>query len=122
MVKHLYLMRHGETLFNKQKKIQGWCDSPLTDFGIEQADLTIVKSFPDVGLKLNDVVLVNPMVGSPSDTLAYIDECVVTVDIEKFLSDNQIFIDKCKVFRYAVFIIIHILIMSIICHSVKIHI
>lgn len=30
-------MRHGETLFNVQKKIQGWCDSPLTQRGIEQA-------------------------------------------------------------------------------------
>ena len=33
----LYLMRHGETLFNVQQKIQGWCDSPLTENGIEQA-------------------------------------------------------------------------------------
>lgn len=30
-------MRHGETLFNQQKKIQGWCDSPLTEKGIRQA-------------------------------------------------------------------------------------
>lgn len=30
MVKKLYLMRHGQTLFNLQNKIQGWCDSPLT--------------------------------------------------------------------------------------------
>lgn len=36
-MKTLYLMRHGETLFNVQKKIQGWCDSPLTQNGIEQA-------------------------------------------------------------------------------------
>ena len=36
-MKHLYLMRHGETLFNKRRKIQGWCDSPLTELGIEQA-------------------------------------------------------------------------------------
>ena len=36
-MKHLYLMRHGETLFNQRRKIQGWCDSPLTDNGIEQA-------------------------------------------------------------------------------------
>ena len=27
----LYLMRHGETLFNTQKRVQGWCDSPLTE-------------------------------------------------------------------------------------------
>lgn len=37
MKKHLYLIRHGETLFNQRKKIQGWCDSPLTKKGIEQA-------------------------------------------------------------------------------------
>lgn len=37
MMKHLYLMRHGETLFNKRRKIQGWCDSPLTENGILQA-------------------------------------------------------------------------------------
>lgn len=30
-------MRHGETLFNVQHKIQGWCDSPLTEKGKEQA-------------------------------------------------------------------------------------
>lgn len=36
-MKELYFMRHGETLFNKQEKIQGWCDSPLTDEGIRQA-------------------------------------------------------------------------------------
>lgn len=35
-MKQLYLVRHGETLFNRQKKIQGWCDSPLTDKGIKQ--------------------------------------------------------------------------------------
>ncbi len=33
----LYIMRHGQTLFNKHKMIQGWCDSPLTELGIEQA-------------------------------------------------------------------------------------
>ena len=36
-MKHLYLMRHGQTLFNVRRKIQGWCDSPLTELGIEQA-------------------------------------------------------------------------------------
>ena len=36
-MKTLYLMRHGETMFNAQHRIQGWCDSPLTEHGIEQA-------------------------------------------------------------------------------------
>ena len=39
MEKILYLMRHGETEFNVRKKIQGWCDSPLTEIGIQQAQI-----------------------------------------------------------------------------------
>lgn len=29
-------MRHGETMFNVQHRIQGWCDSPLTENGRKQ--------------------------------------------------------------------------------------
>ena len=39
MKKTLYLMRHGQTLFNVEHKIQGWCDSPLTELGIKQAEI-----------------------------------------------------------------------------------
>lgn len=37
MKKKLVLMRHGETLFNQRKRVQGWVDSPLTELGIRQA-------------------------------------------------------------------------------------
>lgn len=37
MTKHLYLMRHGQTLFNQLGLKQGACDSPLTEEGIMQA-------------------------------------------------------------------------------------
>ncbi|MBV7391985.1 phosphoglycerate mutase family protein [Enterococcus sp. ALS3] len=43
-MKTLYLVRHGETLFNQQNKIQGWCDAPLTEKGIQQA-LTVKNYF-----------------------------------------------------------------------------
>lgn len=36
-MKQIYLMRHGETLFNKMDINQGQCDSPLTEAGIAQA-------------------------------------------------------------------------------------
>lgn len=36
-MKDLYIMRHGQTLFNVRRKIQGWCDSPLTEEGKQQA-------------------------------------------------------------------------------------
>lgn len=37
MKKTLYLMRHAQTMFNEQHRIQGWCDSPLTELGKKQA-------------------------------------------------------------------------------------
>lgn len=33
----LYLMRHGETEFNRNGRYQGHCDSPLTELGVAQA-------------------------------------------------------------------------------------
>lgn len=32
-----YYVRHGETLFNVIRRMQGFCDSPLTETGVEQA-------------------------------------------------------------------------------------
>ena len=37
MSKILYLMRHGQTMFNLRGKVQGASDSPLTELGISQA-------------------------------------------------------------------------------------
>lgn len=37
MKKTLYLMRHAQTLFNLQHRIQGWCDSPLSELGKQQS-------------------------------------------------------------------------------------
>jgi broad specificity phosphatase PhoE len=33
----LYFVRHGETQFNVERRMQGFCDSPLTEKGIAQA-------------------------------------------------------------------------------------
>ena len=43
-----YYVRHGQTLFNVQNKMQGWCDSPLTEEGIGNAEEAreILKEIP----------------------------------------------------------------------------
>lgn len=43
----LYLVRHGQTLFNVVHRIQGWSDSPLTKEGIYQANL-LRKGLQDI--------------------------------------------------------------------------
>lgn len=40
MTTEVYLVRHGETMFNQLNKVQGWCDSPLTVKGIDDLKRT----------------------------------------------------------------------------------
>ena len=44
----LYVARHGQTLWNTQKRMQGWENSDLTDLGRNQAKL-LGKSLADIG-------------------------------------------------------------------------
>ncbi|QIK58098.1 histidine phosphatase family protein [Erysipelothrix sp. HDW6A] len=53
-MKNIYLVRHGQTLFNVQHKIQGFCDSPLTEIGIKQAEIAR-DHINELGLKFDSV-------------------------------------------------------------------
>ncbi len=43
----IYIVRHGKTFFNTTGQVQGFCDSPLTDTGIEQAE-KVGKGLKDI--------------------------------------------------------------------------
>lgn len=58
MSTYVYLTRHGETVWNTKKLMQGWKDSPLTDKGVKQAR--------QLSLRLSDVPL-NAIYSSTSD-------------------------------------------------------
>jgi broad specificity phosphatase PhoE len=47
----VYFARHGETIYNAQTRVQGWQDSPLTEFGRKQAH--------EIALILRDFVSMN---------------------------------------------------------------
>ena len=60
-----------------------------------RANLTLFKNFPNVGVGIEHVALINPMAGSPSDTLANIDELTVGLDIKKLLKEKKIVVRQC---------------------------
>lgn len=37
MARRIFVLRHGETRFNSERKLQGHCNSPLTEKGVMQA-------------------------------------------------------------------------------------
>ncbi len=53
MTKTLYLMRHGQILFNKRYRIQAWCDAPLTPLEIYPAQ-EAGQYFKDAGIVFDD--------------------------------------------------------------------
>ena len=53
-------------------------------------NLTLFKTFPDVGLTVNEVEVVNPMEGAPSAEVAYIDQLTVGLDLKKFLKEKEV--------------------------------
>lgn len=56
----------------------------------EKVDLTLFKTFPNVGLDIQNVRLVNPTEGALSDTLMKVDDLTVSLDLKAFLSNGDI--------------------------------
>ncbi len=55
-MKTVYLIRHGESELNRQKRFAGWTDCCLTDLGINQAT--------EVALRLADMATVDAIFSS----------------------------------------------------------
>lgn len=52
-MKRIYIIRHGQTYINRYNKMQGWCDTPLTERGVKEAETIgeTLKSVPfDIAL------------------------------------------------------------------------
>ena len=54
----IYFIRHGETIWNKEKKIQGQSDIPLNEYGIELAHIT-ADAIEDIPF---DIVFSSPLI------------------------------------------------------------
>jgi hypothetical protein len=60
------------------------------DFHIDKAGLTFFKTFPKIGLDLENVVLKNQKNPQVSDTLLYAKECVAALNIRELMKNNRI--------------------------------
>jgi hypothetical protein len=61
---------------------------------LDKVDISLFKTFPNVGLKINNLLLVNPVEGQVSDTLLYIDECIVALNIKELIKNNSIIVNE----------------------------
>lgn len=60
---------------------------------LDEADLTFFSTFPEFGVRLHNVCLKNPMLGSPSDTLANVDNLTATIDVWQFLANDALVVN-----------------------------
>lgn len=63
----------------------------------EKVDLTLFKTFPNVGLDVHNVQLINPMGGAVSDTLASIGDVTVGLNLRAFLKERNIIVKQVRV-------------------------
>lgn len=83
-MKDIYVMRHGETLFNYKLLLQGWCDAPLTPTGVKQAQAA-GKYLLNHGLTLDHVY--SSPAGRALSTVAilgYSDQVVCLPDLREW--------------------------------------
>ena len=89
----MYLILNSKRLTSLVNKYAS--DFITCDYHFGKVDLTLFKTFPDVGIEIDDVVLINPTNGWTTDTLAAIDQCVVSVNLRKILFENEIIVNSC---------------------------
>ena len=60
------------------------------DFQIDKVGLTFFKTFPKIGLDLENLVLKNPQKAAVSDTLLYVKDCVAALNIRELIKNKHI--------------------------------
>lgn len=73
------------------KIVNKQADKILTcEFHIDNVGLTFFKTFPKIGLDLENVVLKNPQNANVSDTLLYVKDCVAALNIRELIKNKHV--------------------------------
>lgn len=66
----------------------------LCETHFDNVDLTVVKTFPYVGLQVDGVRVVNPMEGADSDTVLSVNELCIGINLKEYLKNKNIVVTK----------------------------
>lgn len=66
----------------------------LAETHFDRVDLTLFKTFPDAGLKIDNVYLVNAVEGALCDTVAHIGSLTLGVDVKAFMKENKVIVHQ----------------------------
>lgn len=69
-------------------------DYVLCESHFDKVDLTLFKTFPDAGLKIDNVYLVNAVDGALCDTVAHIGSLTLGVDVKAFMKENKVIVHQ----------------------------
>ena len=67
------------------------------DMELGEAKLNLFEDFPNIGIDIRNAAFLNPMEGSPSDTVANIDQLTLIADAKKLVRDKAIVVRKCHI-------------------------
>ena len=60
----------------------------------DRVDLTLFRTFPDAGLQVDNVYIVNPDAGAPNDTVARLGSLTLGVDVKKYLKEKEVVVHQ----------------------------
>ena len=80
--------KRATALVNKYAKEFITCD-----YEIGKVDITLFKTFPDVGVEIENLTLINNVEGCPNDTLAAVGDCVISLNVKELLFNNNIIVN-----------------------------
>lgn len=86
---HIFTPERLTTIVNKLSDKYITCESHF-----ESVDLSLFRTFPNAGLKVNDVVLVNPVEGYNQDTLASMHSLIVAINVRDFIKNGDIKVEQ----------------------------
>jgi len=60
---------------------------------IGEVELTFFSTFPQFGLKTRQLTLINPVTGTPNDTLLYVKEIIGIINMKALIKNNELIVN-----------------------------